>query len=100
LNDLEGMKNIFMYYGWFCVGMLSVSGVIILILITLTDSNAIKAAEGLREFDMNTMCRVVTSATITSYLLYTLELNTTLTCYLGSVLFAYAVIGLGKLKQL
>jgi hypothetical protein len=37
---------------------------------------------------------------ITAYLLYTLQLDTTLVCYLISASIVYVAVGLGKLKSI
>jgi hypothetical protein len=100
LNDLDGMKNIFMYYSWFNITMLSVSGIMILFGVTLATSDRIKVMKAFQNWTIDVFSGHIITMSITVYLLHTLQLDTTLICYLISVAIVYVAVGLGKLKSL
>jgi hypothetical protein len=100
LNDLDGMKNIFMYYSWFHIIMLTISGVMILFGVVLASSVAIKSAKVFEGWTIDEFSKHITTVPVTAYLLYTLQLDTTLVCYLISAAIVYVAVGLGKLKSM
>lgn len=96
LNNPDSMRDIFMYYIWFCIVVGGLAGLFLLVSVTLVDD----VRDAMQEFTSARCALSLIVFTINSYILHTLKLDTTLVCYLVGTLIIYSAVGLGKLKSL